>query len=57
MEADHHLPGKFICYKRPFERLWKARRLFRTLLLDYRACLKCIFRIFSIDHPRLYCDP
>ena len=54
---EGELPQKYWIYKKPFEMLYATRRLFRKLLADFGVCLKCIFRIYSVEHPRMYNDP
>jgi hypothetical protein len=51
------LPQRYACYKPAVELLSATRGLLRELLVDYCVCLKCVLRLYSVDHPRLYNDP
>ena len=54
---DWPLPQKYCLYAKPYHLLASSRPLFKTLLTHYRLCLKCIFRIYSFEHPKIYNDP
>ena len=59
MEENQHyeLPEAFWCYKKAYETLAKSKPLFRELLVDHAVCLRCIFRLYGFEQPRLYSDP
>lgn len=57
MEKDWWLPEKYWIYKKPYQLLQETRSLFNLLLIDYQICMKCIFRIYSFEHPKIYNDP
>lgn len=53
----YHLPEPLWCYKRAFETLAKSKVLFAQLFIDHSLCLRCVFRIYGFEQPRLYYDP
>lgn len=59
MEDNQHyeLPEPFWCYKRAFEALTRSKSLFKQLLIDHALCLRCVFRLYGLEQPRLYSDP
>lgn len=57
MEEEWSLPEKFWLYKKSYQLLFSSRSLFATLLIEYKLCMKCIFRLYSFEHPKIYNDP
>ena len=37
--------------------MFATRLLFRKLLVDFKVCIKCIFRLYSFEQPKIYSDP
>lgn len=47
---------KFTVYKKAFEMLVATRELFKKLFVEFKICIKCIFRLYGFEQPKIYND-